>query len=417
MAPTITIYTFDGTASYGGGYVGKLDSDEGGSYPQKLAFRLRSADPTTWRWFPVDYKPETALDGTLNGAKIDTLEANINRAISLAYADMQAQWAIDPDHKVVLSGLSQGTFITGVLFHEFRAGALSPKWNNLINVTNFGDACRPTGWTIPSSFFGGTVIDPGGHGAMAYPVRLPLSNTWSGSARLQGLHPNPASLTITTPHMGTIPKYLSFSNLADSASTVLDNAQGLKQQKLARALLYGPPGAVDPPNTQTVYRSPNASDAAGGNRLFDGLVSTLIDLNPLDSIDVLVGLISAILTNAATPNSLWGYGAYLFKIDNPNQWIEQTMEFLWPFLAAPGNWLSLPNPYGINMVQQWSPFIAGIVGGADVVNPHARYNEPYAYTGMTSNTKSAVQLAFEYVYKLGLGYSASAAWSPTLRTA
>lgn len=416
----ITIYTFDGTASYGGGFVGRLDRDEGGSYPQKLAYRLRSSDPNTWRWYPVDYRPETALAGTLNNAPIDTLEANINRATKEATADMLAMWALDPNHRVVLSGLSQGTFITGALLHEFRYGALSSKINQLISVINFGDACRPTGWTIPTSFYGNGVLDPGGHGAMGYPVRIatgrttagdPTGFSWSGTAFGQGLHANPSTLTLATSHMGTVPKYLSFCNQADSAATVIDNNQGIKQQKLARALLYGAPGPVDPPNTQTVYRT--------NNTLFDGAIGTLIDLNPFNAIDPIVGLVANFVTNLASPNSLFGYGAYLFAVEgfSGRTLIDQFMRFMWPYLGALGAWANSVNQYGINMVQQWSPFISGLLLGADAVNPHARYNDPYAYTSLSGTTASAVELAFQFASRLGLAYAAASAWSPTLKSA
>ncbi len=168
----ISIYTYDGSGSLGATYTsgpyiapGQEPGNElpytGGGFPASLASMLVAYDPLTWEWHPVEYKP------MVFGAAI-----SVERGLEMG----RQQIAADPNY-IVLSGLSQGTFITGNLYNEFRYGALQDKRDDLIAIVNFGDAMRPPGWTIPPAsavkYLGhssGDVLDPGGSGACRFPI-------------------------------------------------------------------------------------------------------------------------------------------------------------------------------------------------------------------------------------------------------
>jgi len=251
----IHILTFDGTMSLGayattgnkdatGNLVGKdAMVESGGAYPAALAYRLKyglsstSSTPTLstkWTWHGVDYHPEYSFGepavfgtqvptSTINvfsalTATIPTLGKNVTRAVTMA---QQIINTIPVGEKIVLSGLSQGTFPIRVLYDEFRIGALQSRRADLIGIVNFGDCARPAGWTIP----GGT--DPGGEGVCKLPVWLPLSQQWTSSGLIQ----NPDSF------------YWSFCNPNDAAAaSALGSSFGGKiMGLLVKAVLYGPP--------------------------------------------------------------------------------------------------------------------------------------------------------------------------------
>lgn len=212
MTKKISIYTYDGSGSMGATYTSgpyvanaKGQTYAGGGYPASLASMLIAYDPLTWEWHPVEYKP------LVLGAHV-----SIERGLEMG----RTQIAADPNY-IVLSGLSQGTFITSNLYNEFRYGALQDKLDDLIAIVNFGDALRPQGWTIPPAgavkYLGhsaGDVLDPGGHGACMFPIPLSYGD-----------------------HTGQLEDvddfYWSFANMGDPATTVLSDAAGMLQSQLA----------------------------------------------------------------------------------------------------------------------------------------------------------------------------------------
>lgn len=372
----IIILTFDGTASPGASWVGDLFKDEGGSYPAKLAKRLVNFDPATWVWCPVEYHPEWILSGQPgvntgigSGKPVPTLKAAFDRATTIATAFIND----NPGSKIVLSGLSQGTFPVSLMYNELLnpAGSLYSRRNDLLSVVNFGDACRPAGKTIPLA----GAIDPGGRGAMTYPMLQ--SYGWRSTGAIERYSA-----------FGTLYDqfYWSFCNLNDAASAVAADAAGEKLAKLARMVCYGSPGTGT--ITNTVYSSQM--------QLFDGLLANLATIIPGDLDDFLLYLLT-IMLGGCSPNSLWGYIGELFK-SNPFTVIQETKNF-------------------IDLVVPWLPFVAGgLDKNTTVPNPHARYNDPNPYTAMApGNTKSAVQLAYEFLSNLGLTYNKKAQWTTTLR--
>lgn len=377
----IIILTFDGTASLGGSFVGDLNKDEGGSYPAKLAKRLVDADPLTWVWCPVDYHPEYVLFGDpgtggqapvkfaiIDGKPMATMQSNFTRATTIATNYINAY----PNAKIVLSGLSQGTFPVSLMYEELLnpAGALYARRNDLLSVVNFGDACRPPGKTIPLA--GAT--NPGGQGAMTYPMLQ--SYGWRSAGHIQRYS---AFGSLYDNH------YWAFCNLNDAASAVSADAAGVKLAKICRALIYGSPGTSAV--TNTVYSSTF--------RLFDGPLADLANWIPGDLDNLLLNLLGMML-GGCTPASLWGYVGHLFKSESLVGWVDNTKQLL-------------------QIVSLWFPFVTGAIAPSLVPNPHAMYNDPNPYTAMTGNTKSAVQLAFEYLYALGLTYNQGAQWTTTLR--
>ena len=250
--PKIHILTFDGTASMGGtSTTGKstatgnltgqdVFTETGGAYPAILGYRLKyglsssASTPTLsnkWVWHGIDYHPEYVLTGEpavigtqmpvglpVIAAPIPTVGKNIARAVTLA---QQVINSIPVGEKIVLSGLSQGSFASRVVYDELRRGSLQARKNDLIGVVNFGDACRPAGWSIP----GGN--DPGGEGACKLPMWLPLSQQWTPT----GLIDNPDTF------------YWSFANPNDAAACVQSGFTfaGTLMGLLCKFILYGPP--------------------------------------------------------------------------------------------------------------------------------------------------------------------------------
>ena len=237
----LNLFSFDGTASMGGSWTpADLFSEPGGAYPQILGKRLQDTNPAKWVWQPIDYHPEYVLYGepavfgtqieltdgplpVLSGIIIPTIGKNIERAVKMAYDQIVA---LPAGEKIVLSGLSQGTFAVRALYDEFRFGALQSRRADLAGIVNFGDACRPHGWTVPLA----GAIDPGGEGVCKLPMWLPISQQWT----LTGLIADPEAL------------YWAFTNLTDAASTQSSGTvfAGKITGLLCKALLYGPPPAA-----------------------------------------------------------------------------------------------------------------------------------------------------------------------------
>lgn len=208
----ISIYTYDGSGSLGatytsGPYVATEDglTYRGGGYPATLGSMLRAYDPLTWVWKPMEYKP------LIFGAHV-----SIERGLEMGRTQI-----IDDPNYIVLSGLSQGTFITSNLYNEFRYGALQAKRDDLIAIVNFGDALRPEGWTIPaggaSTYLGHAeedVLDPGGHGACMFPIPLSYGD-------YTGQLVDPEDF------------YWSFANMHDPATTIYSDDAGMLQSEFA----------------------------------------------------------------------------------------------------------------------------------------------------------------------------------------
>ncbi len=221
---SISIYTYDGSGSLGatytsGPYVVPGESNPqglsyiGGGYPATLGSMLQAYDPLTWEWHPVEYKP------LIYGAAV-----SIERGLEMG----RQQIAADPNY-IVLSGLSQGTFITSNLINEMRYGALQDKYDDLIAVVNFGDALRPDGWTIPPAsavkYLGHAaedVLDPGGHGACGFPIPLSYGDH-------TGLLTDPEDF------------YWSFANMNDPATTVPDGPVWELQSQFAYDMGHAEP--------------------------------------------------------------------------------------------------------------------------------------------------------------------------------
>lgn len=226
----ICVYTFDGTASgmpkAGGGFnPGAFDTDTkpGGAFPQAMASMLQNYDSSVWQWKPVDYQPYTTL------TEGHALRVTLARARNYAIPDILAQPA---GTKFVLSGLSQGSFATGMMYREFTnpSGALYGRRGDLVGVVNFGDALRPRGWTVPLK----GITDPGGYGVLG---GAKLVQSWGTST---GVIENP-------PYW-----YLSFAQPGDPAAcTDLDPTSRLVMDAFHDRLMLG-----SAPNTNYVWGAP-----------------------------------------------------------------------------------------------------------------------------------------------------------------
>ncbi len=73
-----------------------------------------------------------------------------------------------------------------------------------------------------------------------------------------------------------------------------------------------------------------------------------------------------------------------------------------PFRLTPDETANL-----LGVIKQWWPFVNGVVGSPNAKdnNPHAQYDDPYPYTSIAGNTRSAVALATEYLLARGAQYA------------
>jgi hypothetical protein len=130
-----------------------------------VAKNLVAADPVTWQWYPVDYKPGFAIPDDLPMGAANSGSAR--RAINMVTAHILS----NPNY-VVVAGDSQGGMISDFLYEELRnpAGSLHSKYSNLLTVMSFGSPRRPHGHTLSpdclaaSGFSTGQLIDPVGQG-------------------------------------------------------------------------------------------------------------------------------------------------------------------------------------------------------------------------------------------------------------
>ena len=145
----ITIYTLAGT--------GGKDATTG--YSAEVARRLVAADPATWEWFPVDYKPGFVPRRDIPYMSTNPGVGSATRAVALV-----TEHVLSNPNYFVLSGCSQGAWISEMLYEELRnpAGTLHSKYPDLLNVVDFGSPRRPNGHTLT---FADNLIDPAGQGA------------------------------------------------------------------------------------------------------------------------------------------------------------------------------------------------------------------------------------------------------------
>lgn len=239
--------------------------------------------------------------------------------------------------KFVLSGLSQGTLSVGRLYNEFRFGTLQARRNDLVGIINFGDGLRPAGWTVP---FPGAV-DPGGSGV----IGNALVRQSYGS--VPGVIANPD------------PFYLSFNQPGDVAGCA--NLTGLARDAmnwLAERALYGIslPGVI-------------------GNRIAGG---------GLDGIGELFVTMFDELRELAK-----------FSVLTVSEWAD----IVSAIGAALTHWLGMGAAAVAGLLNSVVPGAGTFV--ANLLDPHQQYDlnplgVPWPYRGIPNNSKSAVQLGFEW---------------------
>jgi len=131
----ITIYTLSGTAG----------KDPTWGFCAEVAMRLVAADPATWEWFPVDYKP-----GFMPHRDIPYMSTNPGVGSATRAVAIVTEHVLSNPNYFVLCGCSQGAWISEMLYEELRnpAGTLYSKYPYLLNVVDFGSPRRPHGHTL-----------------------------------------------------------------------------------------------------------------------------------------------------------------------------------------------------------------------------------------------------------------------------
>lgn len=353
----ITIYTFDGTASEGATVISDPVTNPGGGYPAELASLLVAEDPTVWSWYPVEYEPNAFLD------KLSPVGTAIQRGVDLA-----TEHILETPGKIVLSGLSQGSLVSGTLYNEFRYGNLQSRRSDLIAVINFGDGLRPPGWTIP--LLG--AIDPGGAGAATAPMRQ--SYGWSS-----GLIRDPEDL------------YWAFTNPRDAASCAPAAVRDLTG-KIARHAFYSTSASPD----QLIFLyGPDGTPNGFPSTLDLGVLLRWIGDTEAEAKragtwagESLLGMMLRELTR--TP---FGIGFFTQLLPLLVQWL--------PFAASE----DLFAMFGMEAT----------LLDITALNPHAKYSRPFPYGGIKNSKDTAVQLAFKHLRAMGKRYlpSASPVTNPT----
>lgn len=128
----------------------------GGGFPANVAIRLQQQQPNYWNWIPIDYKPgfrlQSLIDipGTVfvgsNTYDVPFRTGSMGRALGMLAAKLQAV-----SGPIVLCGLSQGGWICDTAYMEFvnPAGMFHSRLNDLKAVVTFGSLRRPQAHTIP----------------------------------------------------------------------------------------------------------------------------------------------------------------------------------------------------------------------------------------------------------------------------
>ena len=145
----ITIYTLAGTGG----------KDPTSGFSAEVARRLVAAEPATWEWFPVDYKPGFMPHRDIPYLSTTPGVGSATRAVAIV-----TEHVLSNPNYFVFSGGSQGAWISEMLYEELRnpAGTLYSKYPYLLNVVDFGSPRRPHGHTLT---FADNLIDPVGQGA------------------------------------------------------------------------------------------------------------------------------------------------------------------------------------------------------------------------------------------------------------
>lgn len=341
--PTITIFTFEGVASK----TGKYDPARNplGGFATELAMRLVAADPATWAWTPILYSPDAVL------SRQEPFGAAIARGVAEA-----TQKILATPGKIVLAAHAQGTLLTTTLYNEIRYGNLKSRRDDLVGIVTFGDATRPTGWTVP--LYGGR--DPGGAGTNTQPLRQSYGQSNTG--------------LVNAPE----PLYWTFANFGDAAACTPSGMQTIMAQVLRRIMYsgtespdtlifnYGVNGQPNQPPTTPVPVAELGPWCATNTQTAQAL-GTYRGQSLLDLIIALVGNSSVISVRGV--------------ITQLTQW--------WPFMTGPWSFIQLGNP--------------------PAINPHARYSGLYPYTGVQNSTKTAVGWAYDHLLGLSKAYLPSAA--------
>lgn len=128
----------------------------GGGFPANVARRLLDTDPTNWTWIPMDYKPGFRIQSLIpipgtpfvgaNTHDIPFKTGSVGRALAMLGAKLATI-----SGPIVLCGLSQGAWICDLAFEEFRnpAGLFHAYNDQLVSVVTFGSPRRAVGHTIP----------------------------------------------------------------------------------------------------------------------------------------------------------------------------------------------------------------------------------------------------------------------------
>lgn len=316
----ITIYTLDGTGSPSATLPNGPGNKSGG-FPASVATNLVAADPVTWQWYPVEYKPGFRFP---QDVPLYELFGNSNpeRGSGRRGINMVCDHILSNPNYFVISGLSQGAWLSDLIYEELRnpAGRLHSKYPYLLGVITFGSPRRPHGYTLTnhllnaSGFSTADIIDPIGRGACGdelYPTSF---------GTVPGIMQAP-------PTNGEVQW---FCNLDDAAS----DTHGYVHTDVEEAV------------------------AAIARLLFGGTFASALQLTT-QLVQIPVGLNVSQFNNLKT------------------------------------------------VIKQWMPFVSGAFGGENegpnLTNPHATYN--VEYTALAGNSLSAVQLATNYLLKLGAQYA------------
>ena len=350
MPNKIVVYTFDGTASGLNGVGGPgvatqttaPDTGNGGAFPQKLAWLLQKNDPATWEWFPVNYLPYRFFEGT----PIKTIYTD---ALTIVANDIASRPA---GTKFVLSGLSLGCFITGLLYNEFRngvgalGGVLKSRRKDLIGVVEFGSPLRPRGWSIPVQ----GAIDTTGRGIFSAPI--PNAQTYGSTDG-----------NIKYPEWF----YLSFNQPGDAASDGRLNSGAEALLTYIYQWFFDP----DPADPSKMKGWANSGGSPG------------------------TGLIGIVL---GPEGAIFGPQGYYSTIGGLN--IFSQVQNIIDAVQALLNW-------ALFFIAGALSAAAGLFGGlvsaalnwaAVAINPHTQYDAPWPYKGMVGadSSKGAVQIAYSW---------------------
>lgn len=159
----------------------------GGGTPANVAIRLIAAQGSApaglWKWWPIDYKPGFRMQNILAPNlpyDLPMSSGSIGRALA-----MLAEAVPQMSGPIVLCGLSNGAWIVDLAYRHFSNpnGMFYDRLNDLKAVITFGSPLRPFGHTIPLT----GAISPVGQGIADFPHALSFGT-------VPGLVANPPAL-------------------------------------------------------------------------------------------------------------------------------------------------------------------------------------------------------------------------------